>query len=761
MARYFTLFSTCLFFLLCTLNCYAQTTVYCSATGATGSYTTGYASYTTGLANAYSRTDGNILVSTPSALALIGTTDRGYAVFDLSALNIPATATITSVTLTLNYTFVGTNGLTISIYGNTTDLSTVTTASTLYADIVSTTSPNQLLTSYAFGTSSPITIPTSTNMVSFIQANYNSTISIGLAPGIGSSTGASTYTCTGETGSGGSATATAPTLAITYTGCTPTISISHSGSDTLCTPASVTYTSTITNGGTAPSYQWLINGSTISGATTSSYSATFFAGTDVISCVLTSNAACATTPSDTSSKDTLTVISSASPTIHISANTGNTICAGTSVTFSNTHTYGGNAIYQWQKNGSNIPGATNATYTSSGINNGDYFTCVMTSGLSCASPTSVSSNNDTIYVTPSVTPAISISASPGSNICAGASVTFSSTVTNGGTPTYQWKKNGSNITGATGSSYVSSTLVNGDIITCVVTSNAPCASPATAGSNAITMTVNSTAGPTITISASPGSSICVGGVDTFSITGTSNGGTAPTYQWQLNGVNVAGQTATTYATGPTNGDVFTCIITSNAPCASPTTGTSNAITMVVNVNSTPTVTISANPPSPISSGTSVTFTAFVTNGGTAPAYQWLLNGGNIAGQTGSTYTTSALNDGDIVNVFVQSNAPCSFPDTSSSNRDTMTVTTGVQQISASQNEMNIYPNPTNGTFTIHTPGNGILHVISVVGKEVCQFHISQTSALINLPGALPKGIYFGKFVTDGKNENSIVRIVYE
>lgn len=755
MKRNFTYLAGYLLLILLSSNSLAQTTVYCSATGSSGSYITGYTTPSV-------RTDNTMLVNQGSTIS--PTSDRAYAVFDLSTLSIPSTATITSVTLTLHFTFPGNNGFNITTYDTTIDLSTVTSASTLYSDIQS---GNVMYPSQNFGTSSssPITLASTTAAVSFIQAHYNSKISIGLVGSLSAVSTPNAYSFTGETGSGGSATATAPTLAITYTGCTPTINISHSGADTLCAPAIFSFTSSITNGGTSPSYQWLLNGSTIAGATTSSYSTTLSsAATDVITCVLTSNAACATTTTDTSNSITITAISAATPTLHISASPGNTICSGTSVTFSSTSTYGGTSpAYQWEKNGTNITGATSATYTTSTISNGDIFSCVMTSGLSCASPTTATSNNDTITVTTTVIPTISISASPGNTICSGTTVTFSSTITNGGTgATYQWKKNGTSIPGATSSTYNSSTLSNGDVITCVLSSSLNCASPISVTSNSITMTVNATGGPTASVSVSPGSSICVGDIVTFTANIT-NGGSSPQYQWRKNGANIAGAVNSTVTTGAiSNSDVFTCFVTSSSPCANPDTVTSNGITMTVNVNSSPSTLISANPTGPITSGTSVTFTAYVTNGGSNPTYQWQLNGSNITGQTNSTYTSSTLVNGDIIDVNVHSNAPCSFPDTGSSNRDTMVVTTtGIQQIPLFQNSIGLYPNPTNGNFTILLPGSGTLHFISMLGQELYQIHIVQPISAVHLPETLPKGIYLGKFVEDDGNISRAVRIIYE
>lgn len=52
----------------------------------------------------------------------------------------------------------------------------------------------------------------------------------------------------------------------------------------------------------------------------------------------------------------------------------------------------------------------------------------------------------------------------GNTICSGASVTFTATPTGTSSPVYQWKKNGTAITGATSSTYTTSGLVNNDAI---------------------------------------------------------------------------------------------------------------------------------------------------------------------------------------------------------------------------------------------------------------------------------------------------------
>ncbi|MEN9611311.1 MAG: hypothetical protein RLZZ628_2125, partial [Bacteroidota bacterium] len=111
------------------------------------------------------------------------------------------------------------------------------------------------------------------------------------------------------------------------------------------------------------------------------------------------------------------------------------------------------------------------------------YTATVTSKYGCVNTSA------TVTVNQSVTPTISIATSA-NPICAGANVTFTATITNGGAaPIYQWKKNGTNV-GSNQATYADATLANNDIITCVLTSNDACASPTTATSNAISMSIN-------------------------------------------------------------------------------------------------------------------------------------------------------------------------------------------------------------------------------------------------------------------------------
>lgn len=86
--------------------------------------------------------------------------------------------------------------------------------------------------------------------------------------------------------------------------------------------------------------------------------------------------------------------------------------------------------------------------------------------------------------------------------------------------------------------------------------------------------------PAVTIS-TPTTVVTAGENATFAATPT-NGGANPLYQWYVNGVAVGTNSASsTLKYVPAQGDVISCVLTSDKSCADPKTATSNTITMTV------------------------------------------------------------------------------------------------------------------------------------------------------------------------------------
>ena len=508
---------------------------------------------------------------------------------------------------------------------------------------------------------------------------------------IADASGSNTGTLSGFARTGSTSNWIASTTGVT--GCdacgstvTPSVSIASNDADnSITTGTSVTFTATPTNGGSTPQYQWK-KGSTNVGTNSATYTDAALANGDVITCVLTSSDACASPTTATSAGITMTVTSGCTyvpSNILVSEFLG---CFGPGGTYTPNGTV--NGAQAWNKaNGFKIQwSSTNTRWEilSPGIV-WSYNTTGSPTNLPCTGWVDPQECTDAVSISggcgsllpTTVTPSVSIVSNDADNsITTGTSVTFTATPTNGGsTPQYQWKKGSTNV-GNNSATYTNAALANGDVITCVLTSSDACASPTTTTSNAITMTVCTPVTPTISI-VHDGYGLYTPATSSVTFTATiTNGGASPQYQWKKGSTNVGGNSATYYNNPNSvfdhsgdwvNGDVITCVLTSNAVCATTTTVTSNAITLLV-----PKITITANPDGLISFGTPVTFTA-TTVGMSEPdpsAYVWTKNGMSVNFAFGNTYTDNNLDNGDFIECSVQFD-PDYFPEYS--NRIQMSV----------------------------------------------------------------------------------------
>ncbi len=417
--------------------------------------------------------------------------------------------------------------------------------------------------------------------------------------------------------------------------------------------------STTLTAGSGASYNWS------TGATTNSITVNP-ANTTVYKVTVTNANGCSALASDT-----VHVAGTVVPSIVVNASQ-TTVCPGTTVVFTATPTNGGAAPgYQWKRNGGNA-GTDSVVFSSNSLNNNDSVWVVLTSSSSCASPVMAKSNVEHITISPIVAPSVIVSASQ-TTVCAGSTVVFTATPTNGGVaPAYQWKKNGNSV-GTDSSVYSDNSLSNNDSVWVVLTSSSGCASPASAVSNVTYVTVNTNVVPLVTVVASQ-TTICTGTGVTFTAT-PANGGTAPVYQWKKNGNNTGTNNAVYTDNSLSNNDSVWVVLTSNATCASPATAVSNVTHITVSTSVVPSVSISASQTT-ICTGSNVLFTAIPSNGGLTPAYQWQKNGNNV-GTNSATYSDNGLNNNDSVWVTMVSSVGCASPASAASNKVLITVSTTV------------------------------------------------------------------------------------
>ena len=170
----------------------------------------------------------------------------------------------------------------------------------------------------------------------------------------------------------------------------PSVTI-YESANPVCDGTSVTFTAdTPVNGGTSPAYQWYLNGNPIPGETGTTYTTSALADGDQIYLEMISDAGCAVNPA-TSNTITMDINDNLPVSVTIAAD-NNTICDGTSVTFTATPANeGASPAYQWKVNGSNV-GTNSPTYTSTSLTDGDIVTVELTSSVTCTSGNPATSN---------------------------------------------------------------------------------------------------------------------------------------------------------------------------------------------------------------------------------------------------------------------------------------------------------------------------------------------------------------------------------
>ncbi|MFM7645005.1 MAG: gliding motility-associated C-terminal domain-containing protein [Sphingomonadales bacterium] len=403
-------------------------------------------------------------------------------------------------------------------------------------------------------------------------------------------TASATITVT-VTSAAGCSTTSLPTSVNVFTN--PTATITATGSTTFCQGGSVVLTA---NAGTGYSYQWSnnTNDQTVTVSTAGSYTVTV---TDANGC------------SVTSAPTVVTV----NPLPATAAITGtSSVCIGGTTLLSTTAT---NPV--WSSANTAV-----ATVAANGLVTG------VSAGTAVVSYTITNANGCTntasVTVTVNQLPTAAIATVGATTFCQGGSVTLlASNAPAGMTYTYQWRLNGTAITGATANSYVATTSGSYSV---TITTNSNCA----ATSAATTVTVN----PLPVLAANTGAtSVCENG--TVTLANAQAGGL-----WSTANNTVATINAVTgVVTGINPGTTTLTYTFTNA------NGCTNSVSTNFTVNALPAAVITANGPTTFCQGASVTLTA---NAGSS--YLW---------STGATTQSITVNNTLDVTVTVTNANGCS------------------------------------------------------------------------------------------------------
>ncbi len=290
---------------------------------------------------------------------------------------------------------------------------------------------------------------------------------------------------------------------------------------------SVTFTAAA-SGSPAPTYQWFKDAASIPGATAASYS---ISGVNASHAGAYSVVATNSLGFATSATATLSVSSLAVKPAVTTQPSSLSVAAGTSASFTVVANGTAPLSYQWFKGVSPIPGATSATLNLPSVAAGDAGAYTVTVSNSAGSISSASAQL-TVLLPPLI-------ATPPSaaTVLAGASASFTVVASGDGPFTYQWRKAGVALSGATAATLDLTNVQFADAGAYDVVILGP---GGTTTSASATLTVN---GPPNITTHPVNQAAYVGASATFSVSAI---GTATlAYQWRRGGVNIPGATGAT------------------------------------------------------------------------------------------------------------------------------------------------------------------------------------------------------------------------
>lgn len=429
------------------------------------------------------------------------------------------------------------------------------------------------------------------------------------------------YTCY-ITNTSGSITSSVATLAIILP---PNITTQPKS---VATNVGATVSFSVVASGTAPlSYQWYDNGSPISGATLNAYTISgVFTSDSGIYTVRVSNGAGTTTSSNA-------VLAVGNPPVLTLQPSSLVVTQGQTASFSAAASGDQPMYYLWRKNGINITGATNTSFAiaSTVPTNAATYTFVASNSVGTAISTGAVL---TVYYPPTIT------VQPTSQyVGVGSNFTVSVTATGNPALAYQWRTNGTAITGATASSYtVTGAQATDSGIYDVIVSNL--VSSLTSSGAVVSMIYYP---PTIT--AQPvGGNILVG--TSYSLNAAATGTAPLSWQWRKNGTPILGANSNSYVFNSTqinDAGFYDAVVTNMV-------GSVTSSVATIYVGYAPVIT-----QQPVSTTNAFGSTAVFSCNATGPLpmnYQWFQNSTNLIGQTNATLMLTNLQLQNVGNYLV-------------------------------------------------------------------------------------------------------------
>jgi uncharacterized repeat protein (TIGR02543 family) len=320
----------------------------------------------------------------------------------------------------------------------------------------------------------------------------------------------------------------------------------------------------------------------------------------------------------------------------------------------------------------------------------------------------------------------------------------SSTASDSGTLSYQWKKNGTDISGATTATYSINNVSSGDAGSyTVVVTNTKNGATATATSNAAILTFATAT--QLTTPNSPGTTTVTGSTTSIAVTYSAiANAVSHTVKVYAGGVLV-GNAYTSFAsgstiTGLTPGTAYTVTVTAigdgTVYLDSAESGTSSITTNAVAV----TPTISTQPTSAIKyAGQAIDFTVGATASDSGSlSYQWKKNGTDISGAQSSTLSINPVSSSDAGDyTVVVTNSKNGTTTSRTSNIATLTFATAVQLSKPSAPTVSATSGSTTSiTVSFTSVANASSHTVKVYasGELVGTAHTLFTSgsAITNL-----------------------------